>query len=655
MFKGKGYVGKILRVNLSNGKISKEPLLDFVVKNYIGGNGFSAYYLYRELEPGIDPLGSKNKIVIGTGPLTGTLWPSSGRFSIGAKSPLTGFWGEANSGGFFGPELKYAGYDAIIIEGKAKRPVYIDIFNEEIAIKDAKHLWGRNTKEVTLELQKEDKETQVLCIGQGGENLVGYASIMSNFHRALGRSGQGAVWGSKNLKAIAVRGTGRVDVANFDKFVELAKEAHRKIQEDERARRMFDYGTNILVEAKSMIGELVTRNHSAGVFEGAEKLYAELLKEKFNGRPRACFGCTNACKEVYTTSHANPWAPDMVTEGPEYEGTMAFGTNCDIDDYDMILYVSDLCNKYGIDQISLGIAISFLMESYENGLITKKDCDGLEMHWGNKEAVVALTHKVAKREGIGDLLADGVKRAAEVLGRGTERYAMHVKGQEISGQDGRGHRSVALTHAVGARGADHMRSLVTVDQLGYKDPVYKVAAAERYKGLIEGKSKKEKKEIIDKLCNPYTEDYNAYAVKITEDVFAIRDALIVCWYTCGWPPIFWIEDFAKIMSLATGEEAFEDVQELLRIGERQVNVKRAFNIREGLTRKDDNLPKRFIEEPLPEGPSKGQVVNLEVMLDEYYELRGWDRKTGMIKRKTLKRLNLPEIEKELDKLKKMVD
>jgi len=236
------------------------------------------------------------------------------------------------------------------------------------------------------------------------------------------------------------------------------------------------------------------------------------------------------------------------------------------------------------------------------------------------------------------------------LGKGTERFAMHVKGQEVSGQDGRTHRSVALTHAVGGRGADHLRSLVTVDQLGYK-----AAAKKRYKDLFKGKSKKEQEVILNELCNPYLENYKAYAVKVTEDIFAIRDALVVCWYTCGWPPIFWIEDFARIMPLATGEEALGDVQELLKIGERQVNVKRAFNIREGLTRADDTLPRRFTEEPMPEGPGKGQVANLKVMLDEYYRLRGWDIETGMIKRKTLKRLNLSEIEKELDKLKKMVD
>ncbi len=650
MFKGKGYIGKILRINLSQGRISKEPLPDFVARNYIGGNGFSAYYLYRELEPGIDPLAPENKIVIGTGPLTGTLWPSSGRFTIGAKSPLTGFWGEANSGGFFGAELKYAGYDALIIEGKAKRPVYIEIFNEEVAIKDARHLWGRDTREVTLELKREDKETQVLCIGQAGENLVRYASIISSLHRALGRSGQGAVWGSKNLKAIACRGTGRIDVAHFAKFVELAKEAHRRVKEDGAARQMFTYGTNLLVSAKQAIGEFVTRNHSTGVFEGADKLAAEVLKERFHGRPRACFGCSNACKEVYTTSHSNPWAPDMVTEGPEYEGTMAFGSNCGIDDYDMILYVSDLCNKYGIDQISLGIAISFLMECYENGLLTKEDCDGLELGWGNKEAVVALAHKTAKREGIGDLLAEGVKRASLKLGKETERFAMHVKGQEISGQDGRTHRSVALTHAVGARGADHLRSLVTVDQLGYK-----AAARKRYQDLFEGKSKREQEAILNELCNPYSENYKAYAVKTTEDVFAIRDALVVCWYTCGWPPIFWIDDFAKILPLATGEEAFGSIGELMKIGERQVNVKRAFNIREGLTRLDDTLPKRFTEEPMPEGPGKGQVANLKIMLDEYYRLRGWDLETGMIERKTLKRLDLVEVEEELARLKKVVD
>lgn len=635
MFAKKGYKGKILRINLSSGKITKEPLDDFVVRNYIGGNGFSAYYLYKELRGGIDPLGPANKIIISTGPVTGTLWPTSGRFTMGSKSPLTNFWGEANSGGFFGAELKFAGYDCIIIEGKSKKPVYIEINDDNVIMNSAKNLWGKDTKTVTLELQKDDKEKQVLCIGIAGENIVRYACVMSNLHRAFGRSGLGAVWGSKNLKAITVRGTGRVDVFNYEKFFEIAKEAHQKIQTDPHARNMYRYGTNLLVSAKQAIGEFMTKNHSTGVFDGHEFLAAEYLAEKFHGRPRACFGCTNACKEVYVSSPGNPWHPNLTTEGPEYEGTAFFGSNLGIDDFDMILYVADLCNKYGVDQISCGNVIGFLYECYVKGVVSKKECDGLDCSWGKKETVVKLVEKICRREGIGDILADGVKIAAEKIGRGAEKYAMHVKGQEISGQDGRTHRSVALTHAVGARGADHLRSLVTVDQLGYKD-----AAGKRYHKLLKGKTKKEQETILNDLCNPYSEKHKAFAVKTTEDIFGIRDAMVVCWYTCGWPPIFWIEDFAKVLPLITGEEAFGSVDELMKIGERQINVKRLFNLREGLTVADDTLPKRFTKEPMPEGPGKGQIANLEIMLDDYYKLRGWDRKTGKIKPETLKRLGL---------------
>ncbi|MDI6641019.1 MAG: aldehyde ferredoxin oxidoreductase C-terminal domain-containing protein [Elusimicrobiota bacterium] len=296
---------------------------------------------------------------------------------------------------------------------------------------------------------------------------------------------------------------------------------------------------------------------------------------------------------------------------------------------------TDLCNRYGYDQISCGAVIAFIIECYEKGIVTSRDVDGLKLNWGSKDAIIKLLHKIAHREGIGDLLADGVRIAAEKIGKGAERYALHVKGQEISGQDGRTHRSVALTHAVGARGADHLRSLVTVDQLGYKE-----AARHRYKKLFEGKSKKEQEEILNELCNPYSEKYKAYAVKVTEDVFCICDSLVVCWYTCGWPPIFWIEDFANVLPSVTGEDTFSSVDELMKIGERIVNLKRLFNLREGLTTADDTLPDRFTKEPMPSGPGKGQVANLQLMLDEYYKLRCWDRKTGKITHRKLKELEL---------------
>ncbi|MEW6039913.1 MAG: aldehyde ferredoxin oxidoreductase family protein [Elusimicrobiota bacterium] len=631
----KGYQGKTLRVDLSSGKISTEPITEEMVRKYLGGDGFLAYYLFNELKGKEDPLGEKNKLIIATGPLTGTLWPTSGRFVMGSHSPLTGFWGESNCGGFFGPELKAAGYDALIIEGSAKKPVMINIQDSEVVINDAKHLWGRDTRDVTLELQKGDPETQVLCIGIAGEKKVRYACVISNLYRAFGRAGMGAVWGSKNLKAITVRGNKKITVAKPEEFYKHAFDAHQRVIKSPQGRQMFRYGTNLLVSAKQAIGELITRNHSNGVFEGADKLAAEYLAEKYQGRPRACFGCSNACKEVYVSSKDNPWMQGFTVEGPEYEGTAFFGSNLGIDDYDFILYVSDLCNRYGYDQISVGAVLSFIVECMEQGIVNKKEVDGLELGWGRKESIIELMHKIAKREGIGDILAEGVKRAAEKIKRGSEKYALHVKGQEISGQDGRTHRSVALTHAVGARGADHLRSLVTVDQLGYKE-----AAGKRYKKLLEGKNTQEKEKILNDLCNPYSEKYKAYAVKVTEDVFCIRDSLVVCWYTCGWPPIFWIDDFANVMPSVTGEEAFGSVEELFKIGERIQNVKRLFNLREGLTSADDTLPERFTKEPMPSGPGKGQVANLKIMLDEYYRQRGWDRKTGKIKPETLKRLDL---------------
>ncbi|MCS7228052.1 MAG: aldehyde ferredoxin oxidoreductase family protein [Endomicrobia bacterium] len=635
IFVNKGYNQKLLRINLTKQEVVKESIPDEIVNLFIGGDGFLSYYMYKEITPQIDPLSEKNKIFIAVGPLTGTLWPSSGRFVMGAKSPLTKLWGESNCGGFFASELKSSGYDLLIIEGKSEKPVYISIFDDKIEILPAKEFWGKDTRETTLALYKKYPSSQVLCIGQAGEHLVKYACVISNLYRAFGRSGMGAVWGSKKLKAIVCKGSKKISVAQPEKFYELAKKAHRRVIEDPRAKQMFRYGTNLLVSAKQAIGELITRNHTDGVFEGADKLAAEYLAEHFQGRPRACFGCTNACKEVYTTSKNNPWLPNFTVEGPEYEGTAFFGSNIGVDDFDFILYVSDLCNRFGYDQISAGAVISFIIECVEKGVVKKSQVDNLELKWGRKDTVVELMHKIAFREGIGDLLAEGVKIASTKLGKATEPFALHVKGQEISGQDGRTHRSVALTHAVGARGADHLRSLVTVDQLGYKE-----AARKRYHKLFEGKTKKQQEEILNRLCNPYSEDYKAYAVKITEDIFCIRDSLIVCWYTCGWPPIFWVEDFAEVLPLVTGVEKFASVDELMLIGERIQNLKRLFNLREGLKPSDDTLPKRFTEEPMPSGPGKGQTANLKRMLKEYYKLRDWSLETGWPSEKKLKQLNL---------------
>jgi len=628
----KGYAGQILRVNLTKKEITKQPLNAELARSYVGGSGFAAKILFDELRPGTDPFSPENKIVIATGPLTGTMWPSSGRCMFATKSPLTNVWAESHCGGFLGPETRYAGYDAIVLEGGASEPLYLGIEDEDVRLRDADHLWGKDTHEATKIIQDDlgDDQTVVASIGQAGENLVRYASIIVNLYRAAGRAGIGAVMGSKKLKAIAVRGSGGVEVADFEKFMALSQEAHRRVLENPQAQALAKYGTPLLVGYKSQIGELPTKNHYTGIFEKSERFSAETIRENYWARTRACFACSTMCKKVNTVDSGR-YAGTM-SEGPEYESIMAFGTNCFNADFGSILHSNLLCDKYGLDTISMGGVLSFLMECYEHGILKKKDADGIDLSWGNDEAIVTLINKTARREGVGDALAEGVMRLAQKIGKGSENLAMHVKGMEISGQDGRTHRSIGLSHATGARGADHLRSLVTIDQLGYEE-----VAGERF-----GKDK------LPDICDPYSEKHKALAVKTTEDVYAIRDALIVCWYTVSWPPVFWIEDFAAVLPAVTGEEAFGSVDELMRIGERQVNLKRAFNVREGLGRESDRLPDRFTKEPMPDGPGRGQVVNLDTMLDQYYALRGWDPKTGVPTKRTLERLGLDDVTKTLE-------
>jgi aldehyde:ferredoxin oxidoreductase len=626
-----GYTGKILRINLTEQKTSVESTSQQLARRFIGGTGYGGYLLYHEVPIAIDPLGPENKLIFVTGPVTGTVWPTAGRMAVVSKSPLTGIWAESHVGGHLGPEIKYAGYDFIIVEGKAAKPSVVSIVNEDIQFHKAASYWGLTTQQTSKAVRRDlgQPHSHVASIGPAGENLVKMSAIMVDGARAAGRTGLGAVMGSKNLKALLVRGTGSIQVAHPEQFKELWQEGHRRVQENPQALEMRKYGTAILVGTKQEIGELPTHNHREGVFSGWEKISAETLRDHYFWTTRACSACRLACKKAFHVKEG-PHA-GLITEGPEYEGLMAMGSNVAIDDVPTILKIQYLCNEYGLDVISAGSVAALLMELREFNLLSTKELDDIDLKWGNQEALIQFIKALAKRQGIGDAAAEGTHRFAIQKGPKAKPYDITVKGMAVSGQDGRAHRSMGLGHAVAARGADHLRNLCTMDQLAYKD-----VAAERF-----GADK------LPEICDPYIETHKAMATVVTEKAYTIRDSLIVCWYTCSWPPIFWVEDFAPLLAAVTGETAFDDVEELMHIGARLVTLKRCFNVREGITRKDDTLPRRFTHEPMPSGPSKGQTVDLEPMLDEYYRLYGWDVATGIPTKETLKTLGLEEFAKDL--------
>jgi aldehyde:ferredoxin oxidoreductase len=639
-FPYKGYIGKYLRVDLSGGKITELPLKKEWSRYYIGGSGMAARILYDEVPPKVNPLSPKNLLIFATGPITGTVYPPSGRYCVVTKAPLTGIWGEAHSGGYFGPELKYAGYDLIVLQGRSAKPVYLAIEDGKAELRSAERIWGKNTLETTAMIEEEfgDHQVRVACIGKAGERLVKFACIMNDRFRAAGRTGVGAVMGSKNLKAIAVQGSGAVEVADFDRVWELTEEAHERYTRGEWGKASHDalyrYGTPGLVSWENEIGRLPTKGHYTGVFEYADDIGPDRFEREFIIHRRSCMNCRIQCKKVgYIRS--GPYAGTL-SEGPEYESIVALGSNCLIRDFPAIMKANQLCNLHGMDTISCGGAISFAMECFERGVLSERDL-GMSLRWGDGEAMVKLVELIAERKGIGDLLAEGVRGAAKRIGKGSERWAMHVKGMEISGQDGRPHQSVGLTHAVAVRGADHLRGLSSLDELDYRKTI-----AERY-----GEAKA--KALGDRLSTKY----KGMLVKDIEDLYAIVDSLITCKYGTMWPPIFYFDDYARLLPAITGIEEFARVKEVQAAAERIVNLKRAFNARLGLDRRDDTLPDRFLKEPMPDGPAKGMVVDLKPMLDEYYRARGWDIRTGLQKRSTLKKFGLADVARDLAKIGKV--
>lgn len=623
-----GYCGKALRVNLTTKEIKVEILSeDFLVK-YLGGRGLNMKRLYDEVPPDVDPLGPENKIFIGVGPLTGTLFPGAARVNFSAKSPQTGILGDSNAGGFFGPELKFAGFDQVIIEGIAKEPVYLYIRNDQVELKSATHLMGEDVFLTQEKIVQElgDSRTQIACIGPAAENGVKYSGIFCNLVRAAARTGMGAVMASKNLKAVAVRGTKDLKAAYPERFMELLKEIDREIYEHSEYRARLLLGTTKLVHALNEAGCLATKHFQTGRFEGAEQVSGERLAEIYRKKGKGCFSCTIPCSRFYAINQGK--YRGLQSEGPEFEGLAGFSSRVGVDDLGAALKGVDLCNRYGMDVISTSECISFAMELYQKGLLTKKDTDGLDLTWGNSEEVLKLIEKIAYRSGFGDLLADGVVEAARRIGKGSEKYAMHVKGLEVFQADPRGIKAYALGFAVSTRGGDHLRSEPSFEFTeDAEEGIRRFGVAESaFRLEYKGKGR---------------------VVKFYEERSALADCLNVCKNTLVNMEILPFNQAAELLKAVTGIAFTEDT--LQKTAERIVNLERAYIVKAGIRRKDDTLPERFLKEPLPAecGPSAGSVVELEPMLDEYYEAHKWDKATGIPTVEKLKELGLDSIVEDL--------
>ena len=621
MFEYGGYAGKFLRLNFTDKQASTMPLTKEMARMFVGGNGFAIKILYDELAAGIDPLGPENKVVIANGPIQGTLIPTAGRTAVAAKSPLTGGFFDAYGGGCFGPELKYAGYDGIIIEGQAKEPTYVTIYDDEVQFKDASHLWGKTTFEIQEMLKKEldDPKIQTACIGQGGENLVRYAAVIWGA-RAAGRGGLGAVLGSKKVKAISVRGSKDVKVPDVEKFKNYLTELYEKIISNPgTGQALPTLGTPGVTTTQNKLGVLGTNNWQTEVFDEVEKISGEVMKEKMVKRDRGCFSCPIRCTKMsYVKS--GPYTGTF-DEGPEYETIFAFGSMCGIPSIEAIAKADRLSDEYSLDTISMGAVAAFAMECYEKGILTKKDTDGLDLKFGNDEALIELIHKVAKREGIGDILAEGCDIAAKKIGKGSEKFVSTIKGCEMAGHSPRGNKGFGLGVATGTRGGSHQDARPTAERIG---------KAPTDRKTTEGKPE--------------------YAMG-TQHTTTLQDSMCVCRMTEGIYGLWEItNEHLNTVNVVTGMGL--TLEEITKCAERIVNLERAFNCREGFDREMDILSPRFMTEPIPEGPSKGMYYpkdELEKLKDKYYDLRGWDRKTGMPTKQKLEELGLTKEAKDLYK------
>jgi len=610
-----GYTTKSLRVNLTTGKISIEETDLDRASRFIGGRGYCAKLLFDELPLGVNPLSPENILILGTGPITGTPVLGNSRYVIVTKSPVTNLFLDSYAGGFFPAEIKFAGYDFIIIEGKAPRPSYLQIIDDGVEIKDASQFWGKPAWDTERELKREvgDELARVAVIGPGGERLSNLAIVQNEFYHQCGRGGVGAVMGSKNLKAIVIRGSQSLKIANQKALLDyLLTTAEEKLQNMRMAPERMQYGTPYTLYLTNKFGILPTHNFQEGQFEGANKLDHLPFRERAV-TDTACFACSFGCTK-FTKAKTNtyPWTE---IGGPEYETNAMLGANISIDSMDATIYFNALCDNLGIDTIASGNVIGFAMECYERGILTKKDTDGLDLRFGNVEAVAKLIHMIAYREGIGDLLSQGVRKAAEHIGQGSEEFAMHTKGLEYPAyRPGLMSPGFALNYAVSDRGACHRRA-------------WPVAAEQN----LEPFSTQGRAELIKRLYDRRIPWHCGLTCDIATEMSGLGPS-----------------DAAFFFTAITGWEFSEADMSVL--ADKVASLVRSFNVREGASRKDDTVaPRSFM--PENSGPQKGKRLTnemLDTMLDEYYTLRGWD-KSGRPTRNTLERLDMKDVADELER------
>lgn len=582
-----GYAGQFLRINLSTGKINKEELDLELAAKFMGGRGLASFFLTQEVDPNIDALGPANKLIVATGPLTGSRAPTGGRYMVVTKSPLSGTIASSNSGGFWGAELKRAGYDLIIIEGKSDKPCYIHINDDSVEIKDAEKYWGKLVSEATDSLLEDtgDPKARVLTIGPAGERLSLLAAIMNDKYRAAGRSGVGAVMGSKNLKAIVVRGTGKLKPAREDECKSVLKNVRTKIKENEvTSTGLPTYGTSVLVNVINQSGIYPTNNFQEAHFATADKTSGETLAEKYLVKNTACFGCPIGCGR-YTK------VGDVEGEGPEYETIWSYGADCGVDDLEAIIKANKWCNEYGLDTISAGATIACAMELCQKGLIDSDEVDGPALEFGSSEAIVEWTRKMGACEGFGAKLALGSARLAEQYG--APELSMSVKKLEIPAYDPRGVQGHGLQYATSNRGGCHVRGyMISPEILGLPEKLDPLS--------IEGK---------------------ATWVKIFQDLTAVIDSLGMCLFTSF---ALGADDYRDLYNAIVGQDI--TTESLLQTGDRIWNLERMFNLKAGISPEQDKLPRRLLQDPIPSGPGKGHIHRLPEMLPQYYKERGWDEK-----------------------------